>query len=160
LLSALEAQKKLQYTLADQFETNKPQTYLSYGDIPDFGHAKDPSAIANPCYLVAVHGNAVRLREIRPRAGGVRFSVDQKLNQDTVCFWPGGRHRENVLLYGKFGTIWETSEGLYNFFAEPFHDRFTAVREFLVGPEAFRLWQAGVRLTIAVDTPHQFDLKP
>ncbi len=65
-------------------------------------------------------------------------------------------------MYGKIGTIWSsrTSKNLYNFMAKPFRERFTLVREYLVGPEAFELWKAGVRLTLSVSTPPAFDLKP
>ncbi len=42
LLSSLETQKNLQYTLTGLFDANTPQTYRSYVDIPDFGKALHP----------------------------------------------------------------------------------------------------------------------
>jgi hypothetical protein len=34
------------------------------------------------------------------------------------------------------------------------------VQEFFLGPEALGLWQSGIRLTTAVTSPAEFDLKP
>jgi hypothetical protein len=56
LLSALETQKNLQYTLAGLFKTNTPQTYRSYVDIVDFGKPKHPTSVANSEYLVSPQG--------------------------------------------------------------------------------------------------------
>ena len=62
-LSSLEAQKSLQYTLTGLFDKNKLQTYFSYANIPNFGQASHPNAIANPTYLVSLRGTALHARE-------------------------------------------------------------------------------------------------
>lgn len=161
VLSLLEARKKLQYTPMRHVETNKPQIYLSHSDIPDFGRTCDPSGINNPAYLVALQGTVVKVETICPKVGGVSFSVDQRLNNDTVTLRPGGMYGNDVLLYGTIGTVSETpaSLNLYDFMIEPYLARFTAVREFFLGPEALGLWKSGVRLTTSATSPADFDLK-
>jgi hypothetical protein len=71
VLSLLEAREKLQYMSMRQVESDRPQTYLSYADIPDFGRANDPAAVMNPAYLVALQGTVVRVKSIPQRTGGI-----------------------------------------------------------------------------------------
>jgi hypothetical protein len=143
------------------FKVNSPQTYPSYVDIPDFGLASHPTAVANPSYLVSSARTAVRVREVPQKAGGVRFAIDPKWNEDTVVFSPGGRHGSNVILYGMVGTVSSSavSKALYGSFAVPLRKSFRKQHEFYVGPKAFELWQAGFRLTAGAASPLEFDLK-
>jgi hypothetical protein len=161
LLSLLETRKKLQYTLMGLFETDTPQTYLSYADIPDFGRPNHPAAIVNPAYLVASQGTEIRSETVPQKAGGVCFHVSQKLNDNTIAFWAGGLYGSDVLLYGQAGTISNSlvSKDLYGLVVRLFRKQFTTVQEFLVGPEALELGNAGVRLTLAASSPSKFDLK-
>jgi hypothetical protein len=161
LLLSLEARERLQYTRTGLFESNELQVYLSYTDIPDFGLPDHPTATVGPSFLVAVQGTAVHARPVPQRDGGVRFSVGQKLNNDTVVFWPGGRYGTEILLYGQIGTISAsaTSQYLYNRMAKLFRKHFMSVNKYLVGPEAFSLGKGGVRLTLSASTPPDFDLR-
>jgi hypothetical protein len=161
VLSSLEAQKRLQYTLTGLFKVNSTEAYLSYVNIPGLGQARHPTAVANPTYLISLQGAPIRAREVPQKAGGVRYAFDQKLNEDTVAFNPGGRYGDDVILYGMIGTVSESilSKDLYGFAAKLFRDRFAKIREFLVGPEAFDLAKAGLRLTIGASSPAEFDLK-
>jgi hypothetical protein len=161
VLSSLEAEKRLQYTLAGSFKVNTPQTFLSHASIPEFGQAHHPTAVANPTYLISLQGTPIRPREVPQTAGGMRYFFDQILNEDTVAFSPGGRYSDDVILYGMIGTVSNstTSKTLYNFVAKPFREYFAKAREFLVGPEALRLAKSGVRLTIGAASPAEFDLR-
>jgi hypothetical protein len=161
VLSALEATKPIRYTTMGLFKKNVPQTYSSFTDIPDFGRAIHPTAVANPFYLLSIQGTQIHAREIPQKAGGVLFAVDQAENPDSVAFRPGGRYGNAVILYGTIGTVSQSSESkeLYNFAAKAFRRGFLRQQEFLVGPEAREAWNAGVRLTIGALSPVEFDLK-
>jgi hypothetical protein len=161
VLSLLEAQKKLQYTPMRHVVTDRAQIYRSYADIPDFGRTYHPTAVSNPCYLVALQGTVVQVESIPQRTGGINFAIGQRLNKDTVTLHPGGMYDDDVLLYGSIATVSETeaSLNLYDFMVEPYLTRFTPVHEFFLGSEAFDLWKSGVRLTIAATSPAEFDLK-
>jgi hypothetical protein len=161
LLSSLEVQQDLQYTLTGLFDVNQPQTYFSYADIPNFGQASHPNAIANPTYLVSPRGTTLRTQAVPQKAGGVCFAISQQLNDDTIIFSPGGWYGSDVILYGRTGTISNsvTSKNLYNFFAKPFRERFEKVQEFYVGPEALNRGKVGVRLTIGASSPVEFELR-
>lgn len=161
VLSSLEAQKSLQYTLTGLLKMNKPQTYFSFADIPNFSQASHPNAIANPTYLVSLRGTALRTYEVPQEAGGVRFAISQKLNEDTITFSPGGWYGTQVILYGRVATISAnlSSKNLYNLFAKAFRGNFAKIQEFLVGPEALDLARRGVRLTIGAASPAEVDLR-
>jgi hypothetical protein len=160
-LSSLEAQQNLQYTLTGLFDVNRPQTYFSYADIPGFGRASHPNAIANPAYLVSLRGTALHIHEVPQDAGGICFAISQRLNDDTILFSPGGWYGSDIILYGRIATISNsvTSKKLYNLFVKSFRERFERVQEFYVGPEAFDRGKGGVRLTIGASSPPEFDLR-
>jgi hypothetical protein len=161
LLSSLEAQRNLQYTLTGMFDVNRLQTYYSYADIPDFGWASHPNAIGNPTYLVSLQGTTLRAHEAPQEAGGVCFAISQQMNDDTIIFSPGGWYGSGVILYGRIGTISSTvtSKNLYSFCAKRFRERFEKVQEFYAGPEALNRGKAGIRLTIGASSPAEFDLR-
>jgi hypothetical protein len=161
VLSSLEAQEGLQYTLAGSFDTKELKTYLSYRDIPDLGQAFHRSAVANRQYLVSLKGTVLRIRDVPQNSGGVRFAVDLLLNEDSIVFSPGGRYRDDVMLYGMIGTLSPpsvASKNLYTFVAKAFRKNFKKVMEYFVGPEALDLMAGGVRLTLDATTPPEFDL--
>jgi hypothetical protein len=145
------------------FDSKELQTYLSYRDIPDLGRALHRSAVANRQYLVSLKGTVLRTRDVPQNSGGVLFAVDLRLNDDSIVFSPGGRYRDDVMLYGMIGTLSppnEASKNLYTFVAKGFRQNFKKVREYFVGPEALDLMASGVRLTPDATTPPEFDLKP
>jgi len=161
VLLSLEEQKGLQYTLIGLFNVNKPQIYLSYIDIPNFGQTLYPTAVANPSYLLSLKRTALRVRDVPQAAGGIRFAIDQLWNEDTIVLRPGGRYEGNVVLYGMIGTVSDSvaSKDLYRFAANVFRGHFERVQEFLVGSEALALSKAGTRLTTSASSPPEFDLK-
>lgn len=163
VLSPLEAQKDLQYTLAGLFDSKELQTYSSYREIPDLGRALHRSAVANRRYLVSLKGTELHIRDVPQNSGGVLFAIDLRLSEDGIAFSPGGRHRDDVMLYGMIGTLSPpsaASKNLYTFVAKGFRQNFKKVREYFVGPEALDLMAGGVRLTLDATTPPEFDLKP
>jgi hypothetical protein len=157
VLSSLEAQKNLQYTLAGMFDSKELQTYLSFRDIPDLGRAVHRSAVANQQYLVSLNGTVERIQDVPQHSGGVLFAVSLKLNEDSIVFSPGGRYRDDVLLYGMIGTLSPppsvASKNLYTFVAKTFRKDFKKVREYFVGPQALDLMASGVRLAMDATSP-------
>src|ERR1051326_7612887 len=161
LLSWLESEKNLQYTPPGLFDTNTPQTYRSYVDIPDLGTAFHPTSIANSEYLVSPQGAAVHVEDVPQRRGGVLYSISQLLNPDTIVFGAGGWYQDDIILYGRIGTVSDRpiSKGLYDFFTRPFREPFKRTDEFFLGPEALDFARRGGRLALSVSTPPEHDLK-
>ncbi|HWY61940.1 MAG TPA: hypothetical protein VNW15_08590 [Rhizomicrobium sp.] len=162
VLSPIETERPLQYTLMGLFETTRSQTHLSYAGIPDFGRASNPTAAANPSYLLSLQGAQLRSRKVLQKAGGILFGVDQSCNADTIVLRPAGKYGNTVILCGMMGTASQavTSKILYDFVGKQIRKHFKKSQEFFVGREAFDAWNAGARLTIGAPSPPEFDLKP
>ena len=125
VLSTIEAEKPLQYTLMGLFEANKPQIYESYTNIPDFGRAPHPTAAANRSYLLSLRGTEVRVREVPQKAGGVLFGIDQSCNENAIVLRPAGRHGNNIIPAARI------CDGLPSFHAQIRFWRNIPVRHFL-----------------------------
>jgi hypothetical protein len=161
VLLALEIATSLQYTMAGLFDTNRPQSYLSFGDIPDFGRTTHPNAVGNPMYLLSDQIAQIKVRDVPQKSGGILFAVDQLDNPDSIVLCPGGWYGNDVILYGTIGTVSQSakSKELYALATKILRKNFKKEQEFLVGPEAREAWDAGVRLTIGAASPSEFDLK-
>lgn len=161
VLSALETAEALQYTKAGLFDSSRPQNYLSYVDILDFGRTSHPNAVGNPAYLLSSQAAQIKVRGVSQQSGGVLFAIDQLENPDSIVLRPGGWYGNDVILCGMMGTVSQSTESkrLYVSAARVFRKHFTKQQEFLVGPEAREAWNAGVRLTIGASSPLEFDLK-
>jgi hypothetical protein len=98
------------------------------------------------------------------QSDGIRsFHIDQLYNQDTMTFSPGGLWRSNILLYGRFHAIYSSSfkaaKQLVGKFNYQFRKHFTKIGVYYVGPAAQVLLKNGARLTIAEQSPRDFDLR-
>ena len=160
VLASLEAIQPFQYTLTGLFREREPLTLRSCRDIPDLGIASHPTAIASPAYLMSLQGETVDVREVPQKAGGMRFAIDQRANANTTVIRPGGRYGDRVILHGTFDTISLSQHALtlYGIVSKLLRQKFQPVEECLVGPDAFRAWKEGARLTIAVQSHTKFDL--
>jgi hypothetical protein len=161
VLSSLEIASSLQYTRSGLFNTNRSQSYFSCVDIPDFGRTTHPNAVGNPMYLLSNQVAQIKVRDVPQKNGGTLFAIDQLENPDSIVIRPGGWYGNDVILYGIIGTVSQSAESkrLYTLAANVFRRHFTKQQEFLVGREAREAWNAGVRLTIGVSSPLEFDLK-
>jgi hypothetical protein len=161
LLSTFETSRPCQYTLCGLFLEREPKTARSHKEIPDLGIATHPTSAANPTYLVSLDGETIAIREVKQKAGGVRFAIDQLMNENTVALTPGGRYGNDVLLAGQIGTASTSpqSRALCKILANLVRQRFSKVNAFYLGSEALNAWKAGARLTIAVQSPPEFDLR-
>ena len=142
-LSAPESAGPLQYTRTGLFETDRLQTYPSCSEIPDFGRAIHPTAIANPCYLVSRRGTQIEGRAVPQQDGAVRWAVDQQANPSTVALMPGGRFGNvAIFLHGTLGTVSGSAESqelyrtLAGAFRKTFHELESRIKTFTSLPIA------------------------
>jgi hypothetical protein len=133
------------------------QSLTSGADIPRLSSANCDSGIACDSYLISYKDTV-----IAPRPIDAEFiSIDQLWNPDTVTLTPGGAWSEAVVLYGRLATA-SDSEGaqkLMRLFGAATRRAFTRVGDYFVGPSALEWLRSGKRLTVAVQSPHEFDLR-
>ncbi|XVJ59925.1 MAG: hypothetical protein HEQ23_11200 [Tepidisphaera sp.] len=89
------------------------------------------------------------------------YVLDQLHNPDTVVLTPAGMWKDDVLLHGLVSTVSDSpiAKEIMKLFAAAIKKQFVKVRSFWVGPDALALLKRGKRLTIAAQSPAEFDLK-
>jgi len=93
--------------------------------------------------------------------GSTSYVVDQLINPDSVIITAVGVRTPDVLLHGRVATASNLpqSQELMKLFASAFRKRFRKVKAFWIGNHALVQLERGTRLTMAVDSPSEFDLK-
>lgn len=165
LLKAIEPaeqKRSLKYVLTGLLDTSALEVYQTVAAIPGLGTATHESAICGACYLVSDRHAAIINHKRPQNAGGVRYEVSQLGNPATITFQPGGLFGGTALLYGRVATVSEDpiSKEIYRLFTSAIRKAFIKVKRDYIGPEAKVLWEAGMRLTQAVQSPREFDLTP
>lgn len=134
--------------------------FNSGAEIPSLGKATAESSHACDTYLVYGQETSINFRHFQGVGGVERVCIDQLVNPDTVTFTPGGIWDSETILEGRIATASEsqTSQGLMKRFHGPVRNIFTKIKAFYVGPKALELMKQGARLTMAVQSPPEFDL--
>jgi hypothetical protein len=156
-----DKKQPLVYTLAGLFDSPELIHAERGADLPSLRQpAPCKGTVGRPRYLVLPRELSVQIREVPQRAGGIKYAVDQLINPDSITISHGGVPEPSILLNGEVGTCTdsEISVSLYRSFANAIGKHFVQVRAFWVGPEAYRLFKNGWRLTGNVDSPREYDL--
>jgi hypothetical protein len=151
----------LTYTRMGTYLQPKPDVYFRGADLPSLGRATSESASTSQSFLICEAGVSVRVRPVALRSGGTNYHIDQLINPDTITFTPGGLWRENIVLYGRLASATPHSEcakRVMSRFRDQMNKLFVRVKTYYVGPSAVLLLKAGKRLTIAEQSPNDFDL--
>lgn len=160
MLELAEARQPLKYVRTGNFTDPELETFMHGAEIPDLGNATCESATLSASYLVCARTSDVKPRRIRGTDGRERFCVDQLNNLDTVTLTPAGMWNDDIVLHGRVATASDSqaSQQLMKRFHTAIKQQFTKVKAFYLGPNARKLLDAGKRLTIAAQSPREFDL--
>lgn len=163
LFKAAEQQAPLRYTMT--MNSTKPTltVYLSGEDIASLGEAKYPSTGGSGRnYLITPREISANIEPFDGTGGERRYGISQRLNEDAVTIQLGGMWDGRIVISGRVATMSDTAiaKGLMKQFEKAFRLAFfTKVGHYLVGPEALEFLKQGGRLTIADQSPPEFDLK-
>lgn len=162
LVRAVEVEGALDYVETGVFSTRTVHRLTSALDIRRLGEATGDSAAHCDTYLVTLPGLPIETRRIELTAGGLRYAIDQLINPDTITFSPAGAHGKGLIIHGRAGTASDTaiSSDLMKRFRKELRRQFRKVKAFYVGPEAYKAFLSGTRLTLSTQTPREFDLAP
>lgn len=161
VLAAVEDEAPLKYVRTGNFTVPAYDCYTSGAEIPRLGQASFASAVGCDKFLVTQRVVPIEVETLALSAGGTRYLVDQLMNPDTVVFAPGGVWDNTILLYGGVTTVSDSvlAQHLMKRFSSAIKKRFSRVGPYLVGPQALCFLKEGNRLTLAAQTPREFDLK-
>lgn len=156
LLQLVEKQAPVQYTEAGSFLSPQPKTANSWAGIQGLGIAAGEQTARCKRYLITEQGRDLKFRTTSDETF---YLMDQLFNSKSVLITPGGWWNQ-VLIRGSVGTVWQDdySMGLMKQFRAAFRKRGRKIKSFWVGKEAEALLKSGTRLTIAEQSPSQFDL--
>lgn len=162
VLEAVEHNGPLKYIRMGVYPQPKPEVFHRGADLPALGQATSETASTSQSFLVCEPEVPVRMRTVGLHSGGTNYHIDQLVNPDTLTFTPGGLWTEEILLCGRFATVSASLSGpakrLMSRFRDQVKKHFVRVKAYHVGPNALRLLKAGKRLTVAEQSPHDFDL--
>lgn len=161
VLESVEAGSLLKYARTGRFSRSTPEVFLAGASIPEIGTANNDSSIGCESYLILAQLVDIEVRQIQQTDGTTSYFVDQLVNPDTVVITAGGVRTPHVILHGRVATVSDSpqSQKLMKLFASAFRRRFTKVKAFWVGAHALNRLEGGTRLTMAVSSPSEFDLK-
>ena len=160
VLRAVE-HESLTYTRIDNQLQPDFDQYKRGEDIPGLGTASAASGVACTTFLVTRRTTKIQVEESAGLAGVRRYHVSQLSNPDSVTLTPAGVWTDGTILYGRVATCSgsEISKTLMRLFRGAIRQRFAPMHHYWVGPQALDCLKVGRRLTIAVQSPPEFDLE-
>ncbi|MCE9547320.1 MAG: hypothetical protein K8T25_17750 [Planctomycetia bacterium] len=160
VLEAVERDGPLQYVRTGNQLNTDFETFLCGTDIPNLGIANRETGSVCSAFLVTKATVPIAIQSMKGASGVQRYLMDQLLNPDTVTLTPAGMWGEGIVLQGVVGTASDTaiSRELMKRFNSAFKKSFSKIQGRFVGPQALVFFRAGKRLTIAAQSPREFDL--
>jgi hypothetical protein len=161
VLEIVERDGPLQYVRTGNRLKPDFEKFSRGADIPSLGVADQETGSVCKSFMVAKATVLITVREFDGSNGIKRYLMDQLINPDTVTITPAGMWGEDILLQGVVGTASDTkaSQDLMKKFNSAFKKSYTKVQMRFVGPLAMAMLKAGKRLTIAKQSPPEFNLK-
>jgi hypothetical protein len=162
VIDQVESKGRVTYICTGNFPSRASERYNRGADIPGLGQATSDSAINSATYLVIQGDGEIRFRPFKLTSGVEQFAIDQLVNPDSVTFTPGGLWIQEAMLYGRVATVSDSdpAQELMRRFHTALKKRFAKMKAYYVGPQANALRESGMRLTIATQSPREYDLKP
>jgi hypothetical protein len=160
VLEAVERDGPLKYVRMGQSPKSDYESFAHGAEIPNLGRASADSTASCESFVVTESAVSVNVRPIKAATGIERYCIDQLVNPDSITFTPAGVWSPDVVLHGRVATVSESaiSQALMKRFNSAFRAQFGKVKAFWVGHNARALLDAGKRLTISAQSPHDFDL--
>lgn len=150
--------------------TSQPLKFVeAYCDEPEFDIYDDLEHLKpRTGYFAGMVGVEFVVRTINLRKGGTRYEIDPMLNPQTVYIRFGGmwrdhrkwRSQEDRLLNTQIDALdSEESREIFKHFHRVVRARCEKIKSTLVGAEAAKLLDEGVRLPIGSGSPPEYDFK-
>jgi hypothetical protein len=161
VFECVESKHRLAYALCGLFLSRESESYPAGALLPSLRQpATHPNAIAGAQYLVTPADQAVVVRDVPQKPGGIRYAIDQLANPDSITIQPCGIYPPDVLLHGRVATVSSTAFAslVQRAFASAVAKFFQHIQAFYVGPKAHELWRSGYRLTQSAQSPREYDL--
>lgn len=156
LMTAIEAQKQLKYTLTGFFNRPLLKQANSFTEIEGFGLSKVGKMIAENSFLLSEPSLEIKIEPVAQNKGGIKYKVFTPLNPKTLYLTPGGLFEENTIISGgvmKYSDEPEVKE-MFKIFQREMKRQFKKHESYpyWMGNEARTRHGTGFRLTDDVDS--------
>jgi hypothetical protein len=161
VLGELEAKRRLKYVQCGMLDGRVPEYWFSAQELPKLGQATRDQQAGCDQFLIMGRAADVNISQMIMRSGDDRFDVYNGANPDSIEFCPAGKWRDGSIISGRFATLHKTpeSQALMRAARSRIKKYFTRVQAYWVGPEALAALRSGGRLTMAIQSPPEYDLR-
>jgi hypothetical protein len=160
-LGGVESRREIKYLRSGRLDGRVPGCWFSAKELPELGQATCDQQAGCESYLIVDRAANVYVRHSTMFSGDDRFDVDNGGNRDSIEFTPAGKWTDGAIISGRFATLNDTppSRALMRAVHYQIRKHFTRIRAYWVGPEALAAFRAGRRLTMAIQSPPEYDLR-
>ena len=156
LMSAIEVQKPLKYTLAGFPDEPLLKQANSFGEIEGFGISKYGNLIPDDRFLISEPHLEINVEPVPQNKGGVKYDISTPLNPKTLCLSPGGLFKNNTVIAGELRKYSDEPEAkeMLKIFQRELKRHFKRHKEcfYWLGKEAIAMHLTGIRLTNDVNS--------
>ena len=157
LMTAIEAQRPLKYTLTGFPDEPVLHQASSFTQIEGFGISKFGNMVQDDSFLISDPNLEIKLKPVPQTKGGIKYSISTPLNPKTLRLKPGGTFQGNIVISGellKYSDEPEAKE-MFRVFQREVKRQFTkrGSYPYWLGKEAVAMLAAGNRLTADVESP-------
>jgi hypothetical protein len=158
-LKNLEKLRPIKYVKNGRYDS---RNYIIYNSVDDFVNLgiNVTGDHQSESYLVLdadVDVNSYAVKQVDD--GDIKYFINQKGNDSSIVFWPGGFYGNDYLIHGHISTIHnnDRSSGLYKYFSKAFVKGFKKVSGWYIGKEVFELSGKVRLITIQINQPEEYD---
>ena len=161
VLEEVEGKARPVYTLAESYPSPTVSQLERASSIVTLGIAAGEQTALCVSYLITDALIEIQSRRIHRWDGSLVYVVDQSVNPDSVMLTAAGAWGKSIIIAGKISSDSKTraAEAWMRKYRAAIKRRFTRIDAFWVGPAALIDFRKGRRLTIAEQSPLEYDLR-
>ena len=110
IIQKVEQTIPLKYVMNHLYESEKFRIYHSFEEYEDFGINR--SGDQSDLFFIFERNCRIVLKQVPQFEGGIKYSLGQDSNKDSITFWPGGLYQDQFLIMSHIGTISNSPQSL------------------------------------------------
>lgn len=160
ILSDVESILHTSYIKYGSSRTPAPETYSTWRNLPQLGHAIKGESLLENSYLIIPSDLKISIKPFVRSNGQTIYLADQSTVPESVHLRPGGLFSESIIIAGSAGTISTNamSQNSWKAIFSVIRNCFAKVNSYHVGPNAFNMLKNGARLVDNINQSSEYDL--
>lgn len=111
IIQNVEQTISLKYVMDHLYDSTRFQIYHSFEQYEGFGMNRSGDHQTD-LFFIFERNCPIVLKQVPQFEGGIKYSLGQDLNKDSITFWPGGLYQDQFLIMSHIGTISNSPESL------------------------------------------------